>query len=540
MGQGMVASHLSWVRCGVVVCALVAACSRVSDPHQPEGNSAKLLHEELDLDPLAALPVPDADGPKLAPLKMEVPVFAKPSQDAARIGTLRVGARVARSEQPVAREGCPAGWYKIRPLGFVCAEEDVTTDLEHPVVRAVGTEPDRTRPLPYAYGFLRAVAPNYLRIPTKAQQFKREMRLERHLKNWKKLRDEWDKIELGANDVPLDENGLATGPAPTESPERDVGQHFRAGGESSDTPPWWLEGSKRKIPNLSAFKAPSYADIAGRSKRHAGLALIGTFVAEDEGFSRRFAITADTRLVPADKIKPDAGSPFHGHAFSDFGLPVAFATAPGSSYWDLNDGKLQRAKRLERREFVPLSGRVQRVGGERMVQAKNGQWLRSEDLRTAVKPEKLPWFASKKRRWVQVSLLSQTLVLWEGATPVYATLVSTGRDGIGDPKTTMSTPQGTFRITQKHVTTTMDSNVADSEFELRDVPWVMYFKGGYALHGAYWHDDFGRPRSHGCINLAPIDARYVFEWTAPEVPEHWHGTEAGEALDKGTILHIVP
>ncbi len=55
----------------------------------------------------------------------------------------------------------------------------------------------------------------------------------------------------------------------------------------------------------------------------------------------------------------------------------------------------------------------------------------------------------------------------------------------------------------------------------------MYFKGGYALHGAYWHDDFGRSRSHGCVNLAPIDARYVFFWASPSVPEHWHAAYAG-------------
>ena len=134
--------------------------------------------------------------------------------------------------------------------------------------------------------------------------------------------------------------------------------------------------------------------------------------------------------------------------------------------------------------------------------------------------------------------MSQTLVLWEGDEPVYVTLVSTGKDGLGDPKTTLSTPQGTFRIFEKHVTTTMDSDVADHEFELRDVPWVMYFKGGYALHGAYWHDDFGHVRSHGCVNLAPIDARFVFLWSSPEVPEHWHAAYRSDALGEGTILSI--
>jgi lipoprotein-anchoring transpeptidase ErfK/SrfK len=119
-------------------------------------------------------------------------------------------------------------------------------------------------------------------------------------------------------------------------------------------------------------------------------------------------------------------------------------------------------------------------------------------------------------------------------------LVSSGRDGLGEPGKTLSTPTGTYRIYQKHVTTTMDSDVADHEFELRDVPWVMYFKGSYALHGAYWHDDFGRVRSHGCINMSPIDARYTFEWSTPEVPEHWHAAYASEPLGEGTLISIHP
>lgn len=175
-----------------------------------------------------------------------------------------------------------------------------------------------------------------------------------------------------------------------------------------------------------------------------------------------------------------------------------------------------------------------------MVEARNGRWLRSSDLKTAKKPGKLPWYASGNRRWIQISLTGQTLVLWEGAKPVYATLVSTGRDGLADAETHLSTPMGTYRIYQKHVTTTMDSEAADDEFELRDVPWVMYFKGGYALHGTYWHDDFGRPRSHGCVNLAPIDARYVYFWSNPDTPEHWHGSSAGDTFGKGTIISIGP
>ena len=75
-------------------------------------------------------------------------------------------------------------------------------------------------------------------------------------------------------------------------------------------------------------------------------------------------------------------------------------------------------------------------------------------------------------------------------------------------------------------------------FELRDVPWIQYFAAGYALHGAYWHDVFGLPRSHGCVNLSPIDARLVFRWTDPPLPEGWHGINVGADMGQGTAVYV--
>lgn len=525
-----------WV--GFLLAGLLGACGRNTGAEEPHDPKTQVLHEELNIDPIAAIPVPPADGPALLPLAMQVPIYGKPKQNAAEIGYLRLGARVARSETAVGFENCPGGWYAVRPVGFVCADANVTMDLEHPLVRAIHTEPDRSRPMPYAYAFTRAVAPNYLRVPSEAEQLEREMSLERHLRSYKKLASEWDALTVGANDVPLDEFGFGSAAIPDHALPLDMNRRY--GGEGSDEIPWWLRDGKRMIGNVSSFKTPPRAVMAGRIKRHAGVALIGSFVTGADANNRRFAITTDARLLPADKLKADSGSPFHGFSIAQTGLPVAFGYKTGATWWEEKGNEMRPAGSLGWREFVPLTGKVKRVGGVRMVEARNGKWLRSDDLRSAVKPTTLPWFASKNRRWVQVSLLSQTLVLWEGDRPVYATLVSTGRDGIGDPATTMSTPQGTFRVAEKHVTTTMDSTVADSEFELRDVPWVQYFKGGYAVHAAYWHDDFGRPRSHGCVNLAPIDARVVFNFTTPDVPEHWHGSDAGDVFGTGTIIHIVP
>jgi lipoprotein-anchoring transpeptidase ErfK/SrfK len=83
----------------------------------------------------------------------------------------------------------------------------------------------------------------------------------------------------------------------------------------------------------------------------------------------------------------------------------------------------------------------------------------------------------------------------------------------------------------------MSSDVTGEEFELQDIPYVQYFEGGYALHAAYWHDDFGKPRSHGCINLAPEDARRLFFWTEPKLPPGWHSVLRPLT---GTILFVHP
>ncbi|HWA78499.1 MAG TPA: L,D-transpeptidase [Polyangiaceae bacterium] len=514
-------------------------CSRHVSSDDPAALKLKAENggPKLGVEDWSHVPVPPEEGPKLAPVAMVVPVRAKPAPDAEIVGVLRVGARVARSATPVTSRDCAGGWYAVRPFGFVCVGPDVTLKLDHPVARAIQIEPDRSKPMPYKYAFLRAIAPNYMRVPTKEEQERYEMRLERHLRNWKKFRDKWDVLEVGANDVPLDANGQAAGPPP-EQP-RPMDQNERFGGSGDDQVPSWLQG-ERRIPNLSSFKVPGYAVISNRIKRHGGVALLGSFVGPESAQGRRFAVTTDARLIPADKLKPDSGSPFHGLDLKKIGLPVGFARAKDAHFHRLEGGRFEEAERLSFRQMVPLSGNVRMVGSTRWVETRDGRWLLSEDLGTVAKPSTLPAWVKKNTKWIDISIVNQTLTLWEGDLPVYATLVSTGRDGLGEPGKTLSTPQGIFRVFQKHITTTMDSDVADHEFELRDVPWVMYFKGGYALHAAYWHDDFGRPRSHGCVNLAPIDARYVFLWSTPSVPEHWQATYAGESTEPGTTINIHP
>jgi len=111
---------------------------------------------------------------------------------------------------------------------------------------------------------------------------------------------------------------------------------------------------------------------------------------------------------------------------------------------------------------------------------------------------------------VGVNLGQQTVVAYEGDTPVYAAMVATGL-----PAT--PTVQGVFRTWQRLTSGTMSGGSAATGgyYYLEGVTWTCYFYSGYALHTAYWHDAFGRPRSHGCVNLSPYDAWWIFQWSAP-------------------------
>lgn len=105
------------------------------------------------------------------------------------------------------------------------------------------------------------------------------------------------------------------------------------------------------------------------------------------------------------------------------------------------------------------------------------------------------------QRWLQIDLSSQRLTAWEGNTPVYAVIVSTGK-----PST--PTVTGVFAIQSMHRTARMRG----ADYDVPNVPWTMYFYRGYAIHGAYWHHNFGTPVSHGCVNVAVDHAQWFFNW----------------------------
>jgi hypothetical protein len=110
-------------------------------------------------------------------------------------------------------------------------------------------------------------------------------------------------------------------------------------------------------------------------------------------------------------------------------------------------------------------------------------------------------------RWISINLYEQTVAAYEKGELVYAALASTGRQGAW-------TQPGTFQVWAKLERDDMTGGLAefDSFYFLEDVPWVLYFDKARALHGTYWHTQFGYPTSRGCVNLSPADARWFFQF----------------------------
>lgn len=144
-----------------------------------------------------------------------------------------------------------------------------------------------------------------------------------------------------------------------------------------------------------------------------------------------------------------------------------------------------------------------RIGVDRWV---FGQWIRV--ARFKPRPATIP----STQRWVGVNLREQTAVAYEGDRPVYAAMIASGLPGT-------PTVQGIFRTWLRVASGKMSGGSPGyGYYYLEGVTWTCYFYAGYALHTAYWHDAFGNPRSHGCVNLSPYDAWWIFQWSAPGGP----------------------
>ena len=259
---------------------------------------------------------------------------------------------------------------------------------------------------------------------------------------------------------------------------------------------------------------------------------------------------SDMSFVAKDKIVPFERVPFHGVELGkDAQLPLAFFK--GAAHIKYRRGAKSRLTQTgetwPRLGWVGLTGQTEKRGGLTFWETReDGVWI---DARGAaiIAPEAPS--SAPHGTWIEVAALQGWLVAWQGDTAVYATMISAGKLGAAkhDPENEphqppATTPLGTFHIREKLLTTTLQSDLDDgTDFVHAEVPWSQRFFDKYLLHTAYWHDRWGEGQSGGCVNLAPTDAKWLFAWSEPRLPEGWHAIRASETPgNQGSLLVVHP
>ncbi len=514
---------------------IVASCKK----HETTAETTTTGAGDADAGPMTVEAV-DAGGPagqkpSIVALDFITPIFSamewppkdpeKAKEERAgviRLGYLRRGTQVEVKPNIVKKANCPEGWYELPSGGYVCGKY-VTSDPNSKELATAPHAPIAEGGLPYEYGLnLTNGTPMYRRRP---------------------LKKERKDLEKG---LAIGKTRKKEGATSAEAPAPPAG--------SVDTP-WYLKDHHGQRPQVKID------DI--RTNEQGGLVVVrmvrGFYLALDRELSTgsgRFWRNTAGYLAPADHIlvhKPT--TEFEGVRIGAEGekrhLPLGWVVSPRAHHYqvepgdpsraDEKNGRLKRGDPVSRFTIVQLTGKKVSIEERGYFETEEGWWLRDIDA-AITRPGPPPKGLQPGEKWIDVNLSTQSLIAFEGDKPVYATIVSTGRHNDKDKAKDHRTIQGEFRIREKHIAATMeDDGASDGPYSIQDVPWIMYFDGSYALHGAFWHSMFGRERSHGCVNMTPHDAKYVFGWSNPRLPEGWHGIRSSkENAGTRVIVHEDP
>ncbi|MRG90576.1 L,D-transpeptidase family protein [Polyangium spumosum] len=506
-------------------------------------------------------------GPLLGALAVQTPVYPSMESSKKRLGYIRLGGKVPVDPNPTKNASCQAGWYRLLDGGYVCGKY-ATTDLNNPQVRMGITAPNLEEVLPYRYAYNTAHGtPLYRSVPSKEDMIRYEPYLEmaKKAKRKKKAAEEAAKAAeeeaaaakdqtasasatpsasasaaADAPTTPASQEGAPSAPsAPSAMPSAEVAAMLDAGPPVEEpAKPWWQQIEPGKPVNVTLKELESEADgtVAKRMVK-------GFFVAVDKTFSwnsRSWYKTTAGLVAPSDRmyiVKPPTSQ---GIDVPEGAKQVGFILATKSSKFEIDEE--QKTVKVKgpapRFTAVGLTGVTATVKSVVYRQTTEGWWMKGVDA-TYTEPGPPPADLAPGEKWIDVNLTRKTLLAMEGDKPVYAALVSPGRRS-KNKKKDHSTVKGTFRIREKHVAVTMDGDgtvAGDLPYSIEDVPYVAYFEGSYALHGAFWHSNFGREMSHGCVNLSPLDAKKIFFWSEPRLPRGWHAVWSTPE-NRGTLIVV--
>lgn len=506
---------------------------------------------------------PSHDPPKPSELTVHalagyevVPVYDEPNIESKKLGYLRIGQRLMVTPK-VEGEGCPGGWYQTPEGTYACSGKrgGLQVDAKKPPYLYKSPPPPRTdEAFPYDYAYVRKWnTPMWWRVPNKEERA--EANKQRAVLEAKR------EGKPLPGETPPATTSPATPGAPAKAPEQPVNGVAPAKGSAADKK---LQASK-SLPSVTDDVTP--AAVAKPPKAEEPLPPIEPVAAEPEPEPEPIKLPLSPAkpwlekgffIALAEKVTEDgmsfwrtargayvpSGSTggkynvknFEGQALSeeqDFPFGFAMLKKKPTKVYELQeDGKLKVTGKLGYRTFVDLAEETE-INGKAYMLTEDGQLILKYDLRLP-EPQPVPEGLEPWERWIDVDLTKQMLVAYEGDRPVYVTLVSTGKKGTKEEP--FDTPTGRWRIYSKHTTTTMDGSAGEGNYSIQDVPWAQYFNNNIALHAAFWHEGFGRVRSHGCVNLGATDARWLFHWTTPYLPRGWHGVHAHEGSPGTTVV----
>lgn len=529
---------------------------------EPEPELAEPELAEPTAEPVMAPPPPPESLTHHGLAAYEVvTIYARPDLSSTKLGYMRFGHRtMVTAKLDDAGEGCKKGWHQLPSGGYACRSKGLSVEPDKdPYMHQPPPRPRLDDPMPYDYGVVaRDGTEMWWRT---ADSLERELAAEKfEIQQQKEAAaaaaagdaapSSKPKPKPEPEAAPPAESKPEPGPKPT-LPGLDDLPDEPAKPEAPLTPEQIAEQKRREAEAKRRAEEQRKKEEEERQLRlqkmsqlplhperpflERGFIVTATMKIKDKGRSwwrtSRGGYVATSKVYRRGKpkvlelgavIPEDAGFPFG--FIGDDKEPV---------YGRQEDGKLRRVGSLTYRTFVQGVELVTE-GDRQYVHTGEDQFVRVSDLRLATAQAR-PEGVGEGERWIDVDLKQQLLVAYEGDRPVFATLVSSGRKGTKEEP--FDTPTGTFRVQTKHVSSSMDGNTAsDGNYSIQDVPWAIFFEGNYALHGAFWHSGFGGRRSHGCINLAPGDARWLFWWVLPELPEGWHGAAAHEGAPGTTVV----
>ena len=521
-------------------------------PNQPALDAGVAAQDaEVDAGPDAG-PAPH-DGPWFVVTSSAAGIYQEPSFDRdKKIGWARNGARIPVFAEPVSKLKCSGNWYRIVDGGHICGNQG-TIDPDDPSLKFVMNQPDLDGVLPYKYvRNAKNGTPLYKSVPSRDQMLTYEPYLAKDTDESGKKTSTKNTKNRDGGKVGRDtsEARRADASTPSRSPSdmsdagaralrrrldqalADAGIELPIDTESADAAapetPWWQrEGIKDELHKLKLEDLHEDADdiLAKRM-------VTGFYVAVDKTFrwnGRSWYKTTRGLVTPTERFWGAAASEFHGVELGEkWQLPVAwvYGWRKSSTLYELDASGKSLKPVGEAKHFEPmqLTGKTFERNGRRYYETREQRWVRESHIRIA-DPGPPPEGLAPTERWLDINLHEQTLVAFDGHRAVYATLISSGKESRVKDKD-HRTPVGEWKIREKHLTTTMDGDgtaAGDLPYSIEDVPYVMYFHQAYAVHGAFWHRNFGVQMSHGCVNLAPLDAKWVFFFTSPLLPRGWHG-----------------